>query len=341
MEIKYTFVIYIGIVLLIAFWITYIIRKKKNEGFSQGNRYGNLDFIEQNAYYKQQKIIYRIATIACVIATSMTIMSACVLASRLYTTQKVSEKQYSRDIIICMDISTSVDELNKNLANELKDTVMNLRGERIGIIIFNTSPVLVTPLTDDYEYVISELDRIEKSLKDRLKYTNSGIWNDKTYDSYIYLQEGTLVGNEERGSSLIGDGLASCVANFPKAESKRSKVIIFSTDNDPYGDCYFTLPEAAKLCKDNKIIVYGIGTKEMTQTAMDEMSEAVKSTGGQFYLEEESGTFEEIVNSIGKLSAGKTASKSFVTETDAPHDPFIWLVVSMIFMLGTLFILRK
>ena len=64
-----------------------------------------------------------------------------------------------------MDISSSVDELNVELCAKLKEVVRRLDGERFGITIFNAKSVLLVPLTNDYEYVLGTLDKLEKSFE--------------------------------------------------------------------------------------------------------------------------------------------------------------------------------
>lgn len=181
--------------------------------------------------------------------------------ARPYKKVVVQKESYNRDIILCLDISTSVDDLNLELVKNLKEMVNHLKGERFEIVIFNSFAVLLSPLTGDYEYIIDVLDQLESCLE------GHNLGNSKLSDNWLYqssyLMDGTLVGNEERGSSLIGDGLASTVYNFPNLEEKRSRSIIFSTDNDLEGTPLVTLSQAAEICKENNVTVYGIGTANM------------------------------------------------------------------------------
>lgn len=181
--------------------------------------------------------------------------------ARPYKKVVVQKESYNRDIILCLDISTSVDDLNLELVKNLKEMVNHLKGERFEIVIFNSFAVLLSPLTGDYEYIIDVLDQLESCLE------GHNLGNSKLSDNWLYqssyLMDGTLVGNEERRSSLIGDGLASTVYNFPNLEEKRSRSIIFSTDNDLEGTPLVTLSQAAEICKENNVTVYGIGTANM------------------------------------------------------------------------------
>ena len=262
--------------------------------------------------------------------------SAFLLMAKPYTSRRMQDEKYCRDIILCIDISTSVDYLNENLLDKLKKTVDELQGERFGIVIFNTSPVLLTPLTDDYEYVKDQLDLIAQCLKSRNEVNLDDAFS-SGYDwiyYQAYISSGTLIGNEQRGSSLIGDGLAAAAIDFSDADKERTKVVIFSTDNDIQGTPVATLDEAADICVSNNVTVYGVGTKEMTPENKESMKNAVEKTGGKFYLEEESGSFGEIVSSIEKLSKNLVKVRMVDVETPELLYPFVLMLVLFAGMLG-------
>lgn len=332
MELKYPIFIAAGVFTIVCFLFIYLLKKKKKQDYISGIKVANTFYLNEDTYYKRKKRLYKLYMGMLMVSICTAIMSASVLLARPQKVEKITDERYCRDIILCLDVSTSVDYLNKNLVEQLKNTVENLKGERFGIIIFNTSPVLVSPLTDDYEYIIEQLDNIEKGLKTRIDVEKSG----KFPDDYLYwdqyISSGTLVGNEERGSSLVGDGLASSVFHFSVDEKDRPRIVIFATDNDVYGEQIVTLPEAAKLCKEKNVVVYGVGTKEMYETDLEEMKLAVEATGGAFYLEEESGTFKKIVENIEAKSEGLVKGNTFVREVDYPGVPFIILSISCLFM---------
>lgn len=340
MEIRYPIMIFVGCV-LVAAAVLFYIRRKPKQNQTPGRKIANLYLLEDDAYFQKKQVMYKIGIVLFAVGLMGSILSGCFLLARPYKTERVTEKKYSRDIILCLDVSTSVDYLNKNLVKQLIGTVENMKDERFGIVIFNTSPVLLSPLTDDYEYTIEQLKNIEKSLKIRLNAEKGLSMPDDWMYWDEYISGGTLVGNEERGSSIIGDGLAACINNFPASEEKRTKIVIFSTDNDLYGEPIATLPEAAQMCKDNGIIVYGIGTKEMYSDNLQEMKLAMEVTGGKFYLEEESGTFKQIVQEIDKQSTNLVKGKSYVYKTDQPMYPFLLLLCSMVMLFGAARVLRR
>ena len=66
------------------------------------------------------------------------------------------------------------------------------------------------------------------------------------------------MGTEEGGSSLIGDGLASCVFRFDRLDEERARSIVFATDNALAGEPLVTLSDAAQLAAERGIRVYAV-----------------------------------------------------------------------------------
>lgn len=336
MAIKYHIVLYAGLAIALFMLVFVFVKYKKTKEYAGGKKIAGLICQEDEAYFRKRKILYKTGLTATLICCVMVVVSAFLLMAKPYTSRRMQDEKYCRDIILCIDISTSVDYLNENLLDKLKKTVDELQGERFGIVIFNTSPVLLTPLTDDYEYVKDQLDLIAQCLKSRNEVNLDDAFS-SGYDwiyYQAYISSGTLIGNEQRGSSLIGDGLAAAAYDFSDTDKERTKVIIFSTDNDIQGTPVATLDEAADICVSNKVTVYGVGTKEMTPENKTSMKNAVEKTGGKFYLEEESGSFSEIVSSIEKMSKNLVKVRMVNVETPELLYPFVLMLVLFAGMLG-------
>ena len=336
MAIKYHIVLYAGLAIALFMLVFVFVKYKKTKEYAGGKKIAGLICQEDEAYFRKRKILYKTGLTATLICCVLVVVSAFLLMAKPYTSRRMQDEKYCRDIILCIDISTSVDYLNENLLDKLKKTVDELQGERFGIVIFNTSPVLLTPLTDDYEYVKDQLDLIAQCLKSRNEVNLDDAFS-SGYDwiySQAYISSGTLIGNEQRGSSLIGDGLAAAAIDFSDADKERTKVVIFSTDNDIQGTPVATLDEAADICVSNNVTVYGVGTKEMTPENKESMKNAVEKTGGKFYLEEESGSFGEIVSSIEKLSKNLVKVRMVDVETPELLYPFVLMLVLFAGMLG-------
>lgn len=334
MELMYPYIILIGIPILI-FLIVFNVKKKHI--YKTGKKVANTQYAKSIPYYnqvlKKYKILSNIIKIICIIC----IMLSLILLARPVIIENSETSMYKRDIFLCMDVSTSVDTLNVELVNNLKDIVKNLQEERFGITIFNTSSALLVPLTDDYEYVNETLDMLQKAFKSSINARNYQIYDDDFVYLSQYLQSGTLIGNESRGSSIIGDGLAACLYSFSDLEEERTRIIIFSTDNDLAGDEIVTLQEAAQIAKEKNITVYGIAPSTIKNEDKTELKKAIEATGGTYYTETSDQTVKQIVKDIEKKQKSLIKGQNEIRKIDKPEIPFVILVLSILI----LFILNR
>lgn len=334
MEVRYPFLI---VIIILIFVIYFIFFKKKKIDYTKGSKIANTEYIKNTDYYKNIVKKYNIYKISIFILFIICFICSSILIVRLSTVKVISNNEYNRDIFLCMDVSASVDDLNLELIDSLKKTVNNLHGERFGISIFNTTSIVLVPLTEDYDYVTDVLDQIKESIRanNTLKY---GIYTNDDYlytASYIY--SGTLEGNDIRGSSLIGDGLATCVYSFSNLDTDRSRIIILSTDNDLEGTPIVTLDKAAEISKSKNIKVFGVGTKLMKDQDRLDFKNAVKITNGKYYDHSYS-TANSIVNDIDNTSKSLLKKEVETKEIDLPEIPFIIMLLSMF---GIIFISKK
>lgn len=322
--------LYIGALVLL---LLLLVHPRRKDNYKGGKKIMGMAYIEHEPYFKKKIIAYRILCTLLIVSCIGAIAASFLLAARPYKKVVTEKETYSRDIILCLDISYSVDELNLELIKNLKDTVSNLKGERFGIVIFNSSAVLLSPLTDDYDYIIDTLDQLKESIDCRLSTNTYDTFDDNWLYLNSYITDGTLIGSEERGSSLIGDGLATSVYDFPDLEEERTRIIIFSTDNDLEGTPIVTLSQAANICKENHVVVYGIGTNQMSEENKKEMEAAVTKTGGTLYLQEESGTVKHIVEEIEKEGRNLVKGKTEIQEVELPKIPMVILFGSVFLMM--------
>lgn len=337
MELVYPFVIYIGIPIIL---LLLIVKFRKSNSYKDGKKVANTKYIKSIPYYKNVIKKYKLLSYLIKGTSILTIFLSLLLLSRPAIIDTNEPSLYNRDIFLCMDVSFSVNKLNEEVVKSLKNIVSSLKGERFGISIFNTSSVLLVPLTDDYDYVISVLDTLNESFN----LTNSNYTS--TYNvenrSYLqnYIQSGTMIGDETRGSSIIGDGLASCIYNFSNLEENRTRIIIFSTDNELEGTPLVTLQEAAQIAKRKNITIFGIAPKTIgTRSEKDktEFKKAVETTGGTLYTENSGTTISSIIDNIEQQQKTLMKGQKETRKIDKPQIPFIILVGSLLL----LFILNK
>ena len=336
MELKYVIALYVCAAIALAFIIFSFIRFRRKKKFRGGTKAAEPEYVRNIPYFRRKMRAYKFLKFILSTSIIANILISGYLMAVPYKTEVTEVQTMNRDIILCMDISTTVDHLNFELVGKLKEVVENLNGERFGIVIFNTSPLYLVPLTTDYEQVLNELDIIEEALELRYDYYEGyGGYSNRLIELDRYISDGTLIGNADRGSSIIGDGLAAAALDFNNIEEDpgRSRIIIFSTDNDLQGDEIITLPEAAQLCVDRGITVYGIGTEEMYSSDKRMMKNAVELTGGQFYYGEDSRVVSNIIENIQAHVATMDTVEYEISEHITPEIPFMILLISMACMI--------
>ena len=345
MELKTPLVLYISVAVAVAFAIAAFISIRRSKKYKSGKKAYLPEYIKNDSVYKVRMAWYVVLkyTLIALIITSIVLSGY--LMARPYKTETKQLANYNRDIILCLDISSSVDQLNATLIDKLKEIVEELNGERFGIVIFNTSPVLMCPLTNDYQYIIRQLDQLKEGLQMRLDYLNKNILPSAKYTQVqAFLENGTLVGYPDRGSSVIGEGLAGAVIDFYDIEEKpdRTRIIIFTSDNDNavIGDEIVTLPEAGVMAQERGITVFGIGTEMMRDKDRQMMKETVEGTGGTFWYGEDEDVVADIVSNLRKEMATLDDTQYEIIENELPETPFRLLLLSISLMLLCAFVLK-
>ncbi|MBP5180667.1 MAG: hypothetical protein J6127_05205 [Clostridiales bacterium] len=336
MELKYEIALYVCLGIAMIMVVFSFVRFRRRKKYKKGTKAFEADYLKEIPYFRRKMVLYKFLKVLLTMIIIASIAISGFLMARPYKTEVDEIRNMNRDIILCMDISTSVDNLNAVLLDKLEDVVRELDGERFGIVIFNTSPLYLVPLTTDYDMVLSELDLIKEALELRSDYYAGRTgYSQRLIELDAYISDGTLVGNIQRGSSIIGDGLAAACLDFPNIEEDpdRSRIIIFTTDNDLQGNEIVTLPEAGQMCADRGITVYGIGTEVMYDQDRAMMKSAVESTGGEFYYGENPRVVSSIVSSILEHVASLDTIEHEVRETDMPEIPFIALLISVACMI--------
>ncbi len=321
MELVFPWVLYIG---LPAALVLGFAKFGKKDVFHDGRKVANTSFVEETPYYKKLLKQYKVLSGVALGSLLAAIVICVIMLARPAKIDVINPEIHNRDIFMCMDISDSVDELNLEICDELKGVVKELDGERFGITIFNGQSVLLVPLTTDYEYVLKTLDKLEAAFEYSLGLDFENFDYD-SYDLYEFKYEGTLA---EHGSSFIGDGLASCLYSFPdlKENTERSRLIVFTTDNELNGTPIVTVEEAAALCKKNDVKVFAVTPENIVDEAS--FAKAMNSTGGGFYEVSSSKVFDKLVSDIKKTDTSVMEDVKTVV-TDQPQMLFICLLVFM------------
>jgi Ca-activated chloride channel family protein len=270
--------------------------------------------------YRAALVRYRRLLVALVAGVAVLLVAVVALTARPASVASVQPELKNRDIVLCLDVSGSMIEYDKQVLDVFGDLAQQFTGERISLVVFNASAVTRFPLTSDYAYIQTQFDALRDDFDSE--------------DSDYY--RGTLFGN---GSSLVGDGLASCAVRFDAPDTDRSRSVILVTDNLIAGEPVFTLPEAGALAEQRDVTVFGInpGDTEAKAYLSDlaiEFKSVVEHTGGGYFALEDPKTIPSIVDRItAQQSAAMTGEPEFVL-TDQPAVPVLLAFVG----LATLFV---
>lgn len=138
------------------------------------------------------------------------------------------------DIVICMDVSESMEATDLTptrfiaAKQVIREFIKNRPNDRIGIVVFGGEAILKSPLTRDFDFLMSQVEDIKMR----------------------ELKQGTA----------IGMGLSNSIARLRKTESK-NKVIILLTDGDSNVGSINPVT-ASHLAAQEGIRIYSIGIGE-------------------------------------------------------------------------------
>ena len=207
MELMYP--ISVIICLIISLLICFINLNKRMK-YTNGKKVANTKYIKETEYYKTKVKRYNILSNIIKFFSVMCIVVASILIARPVTIQTRSDDKYNRDIILGLDISTSQCEVNIDLIEKFRNIITSIDGDRIGLVIYNTAPVVYCPLTDDYDYINECFDLIIEQSK--IAEENNGsppvTYKKDGVEMPMIWYGGAGANSDTRGSSLVGDGLA-------------------------------------------------------------------------------------------------------------------------------------
>ncbi|MGW9157763.1 MULTISPECIES: vWA domain-containing protein [unclassified Microbacterium] len=253
---------------------------------------------------------------------AVTAIVAGVVAARPMSAQTIQPVNTSRDIMLCLDVSGSMSEVDVEVLTVFEELLDDFEGERIGLTIFNSSPVQIFPLTDDYDFIREHLDSMTRSFD----------YVDEIPEHWV----GTLNGD---GASLIGDGLAACTMGFDRPGDDRSRSVIFATDNEVNGASIVTLEEAAAYAASKEVRVFALNPVQGKDADVSaELSAAAESTGGAAFGLRDTTTVSDIVEQVQEQEATELRGEAQVVWTDAPN---LWIAVLAVCLLGFVVVLWR
>lgn len=301
-----------GLGLLLAALGLWLPRRRRDRGLPVAH----VDRMTSLGAFRGALLRYRLWIGAALLASLVGVGVAGAVGSRPSGISANQEEDFKRDIVLCLDVSGSMVDVDAEILGVYQQIASELDGERIGMRIFDASSVMAFPLTSDYDYIADQLGRYERAL-------NGTLGPDEQFN---YLA-GTASG---LGASLVGDGLASCVLDFADLEaSERPRSIILATDNVVNGQQIFSLPQAGQLAVDNEVRVYAINPFDFGgDMASQELREVAEVTGGGYFALDFAQTVPQIVDRVNAIEAGYIETPPQVQIIDRPGSlPLIVLVL--------------
>jgi Ca-activated chloride channel homolog len=301
-----------------------VVARRRHGGWPGGNdaAIANVHQAESSALFRQLRRRYHLLLGGEVAALSIVGLAAVGLTMRPATDRQVERDVRNRDVMLCLDVSASMNELDAIVLRQFAELAAGLDGERIGLTIFNGSAITVFPLTDDAEFIGGTLDDAAMALAQRKR-------------SFV---EGT----EEGGTSLIGDGLASCAMRFDEVERGRSRSIVFATDNALAGEPFLELAQAADLVRQRGIRIYALAAADrITDADAAALRLAAESTGGAFFETGPNAPTAAVVAEIGRLEASRLDLPPDVIADDRPTAWIIACVAGLGALLAVGWALRR
>lgn len=242
-------------------------------------------------------------------------------AARPVLISSVPQNRDNRDVVLCLDVSGSMAGVDADIIAQFRDFAKQAKGDRLALVIFNSSAVPVFPLTDDDAFIEEQLAAGQRAFTS---------FSDADLNSFL---AGTMNG---RGSSLIGDGLATCLRAFDHPELNRARSVVLATDNEAAGKSLYTLTEAGQLATTGKIQIYGLNPYDDAGTNSTEMRSVAEASGGKYYPLDNRGAITEVVGEINKRETARLPGRPRTVQHDDPSVPLALSAVGALALIGLL-----
>ena len=244
------------------------------------------------------------------------------------------DKSASRDIVLCLDSSGSMLPYDSKIGGAFRQIISHFEGERISLQLWDAYSMTMFPLTDDYDMATDVLQDMSDTIDTGLIQIGGKISGTRELFEYL---EPVLDENQEV-SSLVGDGLASCIMGFDHNDKQRSRTILLATDNEVYGSGVYDLSEAIEFAKSQGVTVTALypGSDISLSSEALQLRDEVRKTGGDFYDASSPSAVDSVVRQIEAEQKEELDSAGKMIETDRPGAALGWTLVGVVSLLGLL-----
>lgn len=221
----------------------------------------------------------------------------------------------SRDLLLAVDLSTSMDTedftspdgntINRlDAVKEVLDQFLQRRkGDRVGLIVFGSAPFLQVPFTEDLELC-----------RELLAEAQVGMAGPKT---------------------AFGDTIGLAI-NIFKESTVTNKLLIVLTDGNDTSSKLEPV-KAAQIASDNDIMIYtvaigdpqSVGEEKLDERTLEQVAE---TTSGSFFRANDRKELENIYVKIDELSTHEIETTSYRPRVDMYHWPLVLAIVLSILL---------
>ncbi len=247
----------------------------------------------------------------------------------------------TRDIVLCLDASGSMLPYDGQILRSFQDLVDSFEGERLALQLWSAQTMVRFPLTDDYELVSSVLGEAADVI-DRGYLGPEGDYVLVTEELSDYLS-GVEAPGGEKISSLVGDGLATCVLGFDNLDQERSRTILLATDNEVMGEEIYTLAEAVEFATKQDVEIIALYPSEggVLTAEGEQLRSVVEGAGGDFYDASDPGAVAAIVERIQAQQLAELEGDVQTVETTLPRSALLWVSWSLLGFLAVAAVRRS
>ncbi len=244
------------------------------------------------------------------------------------------DKSASRDIVLCLDASGSMLPYDSKIGGAFRQIISHFEGERISLQLWDAYSMTMFPLTDDYDMANDVLQEMSDTIDTGLIRIGGKLSG--TQELFDYLAP--VMDEDQEVSSLVGDGLSSCIMGFDHNDKQRSRTILLATDNEVYGDGVYDLSEAIEFAKKQGVTVTALypGSDTNLGYQAQQLRDEVRKTGGDFYDASSPSAVDSVVRQIEAEQKEELDSAGKMVETDRPGAALGWTLVGVVSLLGLL-----
>ena len=249
-----------------------------------------------------------------------------------------AQRVMGREIYILLDVSASMNAEDlrptrlEKVKKELKNLIANLKGDRIGLIVFSEYAYVQCPLTQDYRAISMFLDMAN---------TDQFVQTGTHFRSALALAMDRFVNVEE-------------------GNKNQTRAVVLVSDGEDYGDTYVSLIERLRQF-DIDVFTVGVGTYEgapvpnmvenrkmgykryddgalvISRLIDNDLEKIAKEFGSKYIsLNDGSDNLSELETQIKSLTSSPLESNMDQVETNKYQ---IFLLLSVIALFGSLFVM--